>query len=143
MLTKLKQETIEHASLRPFLLTFKGNNMFEHEKNMEHPMYKKGFQYVFDHYGVPEKPSEELIRLRKELKLRKETLKLYNEIKNTNITLIKEADNILKVNSKLDLSRNYYKKTLTKLRAKHKVLTSKWYVKLFVYLESKIRYITN
>lgn len=110
--------------------------MFEHEKNMEHPMYKKGFQYVFDHYGVPEKPSEELIRLKKELKLRKETIKILNKIKNNNITLIE-------INSKLDLSRNYYKKTLNKLRAKHKVLTSKWYVKLFVYLENKIRYINN
>lgn len=110
--------------------------MFEHEKNMEHPMYKKGFQYVFDHYGVPEKPSEELIRLKKELKLRKETIEILNEIKNNNITLIE-------INSKLDLSRNYYKKTLNKLRAKHKVLTSKWYVKLFVYLENKIRYINN
>ena len=110
--------------------------MFEHEKNMEHPMYKKGFQYVFDHYGVPEKPSEELIRLKKELNLRKETIKILNEIKNNNITLIK-------INSKLDLSRNYYKKTLNKLRAKHKVLTSKWYVKLFVYLENKIKYINN
>nr|BAR34950.1 hypothetical protein [uncultured Mediterranean phage uvMED] len=106
--------------------------MFEHEKNMEHPMYKKGFQYVFDHYGVPEKPSEELIRLKKELKLRKETIEILNEIKNNNITLIE-------INSKLDLSRNYYKKTLNKLRAKHKVLTSKWYVKLFVYLENKIK----
>tara|TARA_R110002074_G_scaffold396621_1_gene586210 strand:+ start:5480 stop:5812 length:333 start_codon:yes stop_codon:yes gene_type:complete len=110
--------------------------MFEHEKNMEHPMYKKGFQYVFDHYGVPEKPSEELIRLKKELNLRKETIKILNEIKNNNITLIK-------INSKLDLSRNYYKKTLNKLRAKHKILTSKWYVKLFLYLENKIRYINN
>jgi len=110
--------------------------MFEHEKNMEHPMYKKGFQYVFDHYGVPEKPSEELIRLKKELKLRKETIEILNEIKNNNITLIE-------INSKLDLSRNYYKKTLNKLRAKHKVLTSKWYVKLFVYLENKIKYINN
>ena len=36
----------------------------EHEKDMEHPMYKKGFQYVFDHYGVPRLPSEELIDLR-------------------------------------------------------------------------------
>ena len=110
--------------------------MFEHEKNMEHPMYKKGFQYVFDHYGVPEKPSEELIRLKKELKLRKETIEILNEIKNNNITLIE-------INSKLDLSRNYYKKTLNKLRAKHKILTSKWYVKLFLYLENKIRYINN
>ena len=110
--------------------------MFEHEKNMEHPMYKKGFQYVFDHYGVPEKPSEELIRLRKELKLRKETIEILNEIKNNNITLIE-------INSKLDLSRNYYKKTLNKLRTKHKILTSKWYVKLFLYLENKIRYINN
>jgi|TARA_R110002073_G_scaffold113093_5_gene250094 hypothetical protein len=110
--------------------------MFEHEKNMEHPMYKKGFQYVFDHYGVPEKPSEELIRLKKELNLRKETIKILNEIKNNNITLIK-------INSKLDLSRNYYKKTLNKLRTKHKILTSKWYVKLFLYLENKIRYINN
>ena len=110
--------------------------MFEHEKNMEHPMYKKGFQYVFDHYGVPEKPSEELIRLKKELNLRKETIKIFNEIKNNNITLIE-------INSKLDLSRNYYKKTLNKLRAKHKILTSKWYVKLFLYLENKIRYINN
>jgi len=110
--------------------------MFEHEKNMEHPMYKKGFQYVFDHYGVPEKPSEELIRLKKKLNLRKETIKILNEIKNNNITLIK-------INSKLDLSRNYYKKTLNKLRTKHKILTSKWYVKLFLYLENKIRYINN
>ena len=110
--------------------------MFEHEKNMEHPMYKKGFQYVFDHYGVPEKPSEELIRLKKELNLRKETIKILNEKKNNNITLIK-------INSKLELSRNYYKKTLNKLRAKHKILTSKWYVKLFLYLENKIRYINN
>jgi|TARA_R110002072_G_scaffold133856_1_gene274397 hypothetical protein len=110
--------------------------MFEHEKNMEHPMYKKGFQYVFDHYGVPEKPSEELIRLKKELNLRKETIKILNEIKNNNITLIE-------INSKLDLSRNYYKKTLNKLRTKHKILTSKWYVKLFLYLENKIRYINN
>ena len=110
--------------------------MFEHEKNMEHPMYKKGFQYVFDHYGVPEKPSEELIRLKKELKLRKETIEILNEIKNNNITLIE-------INSKLDLSRNYYKKTLNKLRTKHKILTSKWYVKLFLYLENKIRYINN
>ena len=110
--------------------------MFKHEKDMEHPMYKKGFQYVFDHYGVPEDPSEELIRLKKELNLRKETIKIFNEIKNNNITLIE-------INSKLDLSRNYYKKTLTKLRAKHKVLTSKWYVKLFVYLENKIKYINN
>ena len=110
--------------------------MFKHEKDMEQPMYKKGFQYVFDHYGVPEDPSEELIRLRKELKLRKETIEILNEIKNNNITLIE-------INSKLDLSRNYYKKTLTKLRAKHKVLTSKWYVKLFVYLENKIKYINN
>tara|TARA_R110002050_G_scaffold110379_3_gene222520 strand:+ start:17888 stop:18220 length:333 start_codon:yes stop_codon:yes gene_type:complete len=110
--------------------------MFEHEKNMEHPMYKKGFQYVFDHYGVPEKPSEELIRLKKELNLRKETIKIFNEIKNNNITLIE-------INSKLDLSRNYYKKTLNKLRTKHKILTSKWYVKLFLYLENKIRYINN
>jgi len=110
--------------------------MFEHEKNMEHPMYKKGFQYVFDHYGVPEKPSEELIRLKKELNLRKETIKILNEIKNNNITLIE-------INSKLDLSRNYYKKTLNKLRTKHRILTSKWYVKLFLYLENKIRYINN
>ena len=110
--------------------------MFKHEKNMEHPMYKKGFQYVFDHYGVPEAPSEELIRLKKELKLRKETIEILNEIKNNNITLIE-------INSKLDLSRNYYKKTLNKLRTKHKVLTSKWYVKLFVYLENKIKYINN
>ena len=110
--------------------------MFEHEKNMEHPMYKKGFQYVFDHYGVPEKPSEELIRLKKELNLRKETIKILNEIKNNNITLIE-------INSKLDLSRNYYKKTLNKLRTKHKILTSKWYIKLFLYLENKIRYINN
>ena len=110
--------------------------MFEHEKNMEHPMYKKGFQYVFDHYGVPEKPSEELIRLKKELNLKKETIKILNEIKNNNITLIE-------INSKLDLSRNYYKKTLNKLRTKHRILTSKWYVKLFLYLENKIRYINN
>jgi len=110
--------------------------MFEHEKNMEHSMYKKGFQYVFDHYGVPEKPSEELIRLRKELNLRKKTIKILNKIKNNNTTLIE-------INSKLNLSRNYYKKTLNKLRTKHKVLTSKWYVKLFVYLENKIRYINN
>jgi hypothetical protein len=114
--------------------------MFEHEKNMEHPMYKKGFQYVFDHYGVPEKPSEELIRLRKKRKL---IMRRLTTIENNNITLKKELDNLSEINFKLNLSRNYYKKTLNRLRIKHKTLTSKWYVKLFVYLESKIRYITN
>ena len=52
---------------------------FEHERNMEHPMYKKGFQYVFDHYGVPRLPSEELIDLRKQLKFYKKKYQECNE----------------------------------------------------------------
>ena len=120
---------------------------FEHEKNMEHPMYKKGFQYVFDHYGVPRLPSEELIELRKKYNKISDEYKEYQKIALSNtkettkelkaldkdiddlITRLKKKDNTIR---KLRYENNKKKKHIELLESKLKSLQSKWYLKPFI-----------
>jgi septal ring factor EnvC (AmiA/AmiB activator) len=120
---------------------------FEHEKNMEHPMYKKGFQYVFDHYGVPRLPSEELIDLRKRYSKLSDEYKEYQE---TALSSVKETkkeleamdkdllDIVTKMNRrdstirKLRYENNKKKKHIELLESKLKSLQSKWYLKPFI-----------
>ena len=83
---------------------------FEHERNMEHPMYKKGFQYVFDHYGVPRLPSEELIDLRKEHK------KLLRKLVKAN----DQFEEIYTVGKKAATSLTYYRLRNKEMRAELK-----------------------
>ena len=120
---------------------------FEHEKNMEHPMYKKGFQYVFDHYGVPRLPSEELIDLRKRYSKLSDEYKEYQKIALSNakettkelkaldkdiddlITRLKKRDSTIR---KLRYENNKKKKHIELLELKLKSLQSKWYLKPFI-----------
>tara|TARA_R100000655_G_scaffold46552_1_gene83517 strand:+ start:589 stop:972 length:384 start_codon:yes stop_codon:yes gene_type:complete len=120
---------------------------FEHEKNMEHPMYKKGFQYVFDHYGVPRLPSEELIDLRKKYSKVFDEYRKYQEIALSNtkettkelkaldkdiddlITRLKKRDSTIR---KLRYENNKKKKHIELLESKFKSLQSKWYLKPFI-----------
>ena len=120
---------------------------FEHEKNMEHPMYKKGFQYVFDHYGVPRLPSEELIDLRKKYSKIFDEYKEYQKIALSNakettkelkaldkdiddlITRLKKRDSTIR---KLRYENNKKKKQIELLESKLKSLQSKWYLKPFI-----------
>ena len=120
---------------------------FEHEKNMEHPMYKKGFQYVFDHYGVPRLPSEELIDLRKKYSKLFDEYKEYQKIalsktKETTkelkaldkdiddlITRLKKRDSTIR---KLRYENNKKNKHIELLESKLKSLQSKWYLKPFI-----------
>ena len=120
---------------------------FEHEKNMEHPMYKKGFQYVFDHYGVPRLPSEELIDLRKKYSKLFDEYKEYQKIALSNtkettkelkaldkdiddlITRLKKRDSTIR---KLRYENNKKKKHIELLESKLKSLQSKWYLKPFI-----------
>ena len=122
-------------------------DLFEHEKNMEHPMYKKGFQYVFDHYGVPRLPSEELIDLRKKYSKLFDEYKEYQKIALSNakettkevkaldkdiddlITRLKKRDSTIK---KLRYENNKKKKQIELLESKLKSLQSKWYLKPFI-----------
>jgi len=83
---------------------------FEHERNMEHPMYKKGFQYVFDHYGVPRLPSEELLDLRDENK------KLLKAIKKAD----DQFEKVYTVGKKATSSLAYYKSQNKKIKAELK-----------------------
>tara|TARA_R100000664_G_scaffold33611_1_gene51227 strand:+ start:747 stop:1133 length:387 start_codon:yes stop_codon:yes gene_type:complete len=123
------------------------NKLWEHEKNMEHPMYKKGFQYVFDHYGVPRLPSEELINLRKRYSKLSDEYKEYQKIALSNakettkelkaldrdiddlITRLKKRDSTIR---KLRYENNKKKKHIELLESKLKSLRSKWYVKPFL-----------
>ena len=120
---------------------------FEHEKNMEHPMYKKGFQYVFDHYGVPRLPSEELIDLRKKYSKLFDEYKEYQKIALSNakettkklkaldkdiddlITRLKKRDSTIR---KLRYENNKKKKHIELLESKLESLQSKWYLKPFI-----------
>ena len=120
---------------------------FEHEKNMEHPMYKKGFQYVFDHYGVPRLPSEELIDLRKKYSKLFDEYKEYQKIALSNtkettkelkaldkdiddlITKLKKRDSTIR---KLRYENNKKNKHIELLESKLKSLQSKWYLKPFI-----------
>ena len=120
---------------------------FEHEKNMEHPMYKKGFQYVFDHYGVPRLPSEELIDLRKKYSKLFDEYKEYQKIALSNakettkelkaldkdiddlITILKKKDSTIR---KLRYENNKKNKHIELLESKLKSLQSKWYLKPFI-----------
>ena len=120
---------------------------FEHEKNMEHPMYKKGFQYVFDHYGVPRLPSEELIELRKKYSKLFDEYKEYQKIALSNakettkevkaldkdiddlITRLKKKDSTIR---KLRYENNKKKKHIELLESKLESLQSKWYLKPFI-----------
>ena len=120
---------------------------FEHEKNMEHPMYKKGFQYVFDHYGVPRLPSEELIDLRKKYSKVFDEYKEYQKIALSNtkettkelkaldkdiddlITRLKKRDSTIR---KLRYENNKKNKHIELLESKLKSLQSKWYLKPFI-----------
>ena len=120
---------------------------FEHEKNMEHPMYKKGFQYVFDHYGVPRLPSEELIDLRKKYSKLFDEYKEYQKIALSNtkettkelkaldkdiddlITRLKKRDSTIR---KLRYENNKKNKHIELLESKLKSLQSKWYLKPFI-----------
>ena len=120
---------------------------FEHEKNMEHPMYKKGFQYVFDHYGVPRLPSEELIDLRKKYSKVSDEYKEYQKIALSNtkettkelkaldkdiddlITRLKKRDSTIR---KLRYENNKKNKHIELLESKLKSLQSKWYLKPFI-----------
>ena len=120
---------------------------FEHEKNMEHPMYKKGFQYVFDHYGVPRLPSEELIDLRKKYNKLFDEYKEYQKIALSNtkettkelkaldkdiddlITRLKKKDSTIR---KLRYENNKKNKHIELLESKLKSLQSKWYLKPFI-----------
>lgn len=120
---------------------------FEHEKNMEHPMYKKGFQYVFDHYGVPRLPSEELIDLRKKYSKVFDEYKEYQKIALSNakettkelkaldkdiddlITRLKKKDSTIR---KLRYENNKKNKHIELLESKLKSLQSKWYLKPFI-----------
>jgi chromosome segregation ATPase len=129
-------------------------DLFEHEKNMEHPMYKKGFQYVFDHYGVPRLPSEELIDLRKkynklfdEYKKHLEEYREYQKVALSNsketkkdlIELDKDIDFIISISKKKDSTirklryeNNKKKKQIELLESTLKSLQSKWYLKPFI-----------
>ena len=120
---------------------------FEHEKNMEHPMYKKGFQYVFDHYGVTRLPSEELIDLRKKYSKVFDEYKEYQKIALSNakettkelkaldkdiddlITRLKKRDSTIR---KLRYENNKKNKHIELLESKLKSLQSKWYLKPFI-----------
>jgi len=122
-------------------------DLFEHEKNMEDPMYKKGFQYVFDHYGVPRLPSEELIDLRKRYSKLSDEYKEYQKIALSNakettkelkaldkdiddlITRLKKRDSTIR---KLRYENNKKKKHIELLESKLKSLQSKWYLKPFI-----------
>ena len=114
--------------------------LFEHEKNMEHPMYRKGFQYVFDHYGVPRLPSEELIELReKHSKLIKDFNKLEQKSLEENKELQKRIDDLehklkLRENTKKSLRREntIKKKRILLLESTLESLQSKWYLKPFI-----------
>ena len=122
-------------------------DLFEHEKNMEHPMYKKGFQYVFDHYGVPRLPSEELIDLKKRYSKLSDEYKEYQEkalssIRETTKELEAMDKDLLDIvtkmsrrNStirKLRYENNKKKKHIELLESKLKSLQSKWYLKPFI-----------
>jgi septal ring factor EnvC (AmiA/AmiB activator) len=122
-------------------------DLFEHEKNMEHPMYKKGFQYVFDHYGVPRLPSEELIDLRKKYSKLSDEYKEYQEtalssVKETKkeleamdkdlldiVTKMSRRDSTIR---KLRYENNKKKKHIKLLESKLESLQSKWYLKPFI-----------
>ena len=103
-------------------------DFFEHEKNMENPMYRKGFQYVFDHYGVTRLPHEKyqdtLEKLNKSLKLLKEERLLMLKLEVENENLVKTL--------KATRSSWYYQTSVTKkLRKQIKDVKSKWYLKPF------------
>tara|TARA_R100000234_G_C4956059_1_gene159592 strand:- start:372 stop:755 length:384 start_codon:yes stop_codon:yes gene_type:complete len=122
-------------------------DLFEHEKNMEHPMYKKGFQYVFDHYGVPRLPSEELIDLKKRYSKLSDEYKEYQEkalssIRETTkeleamdkdlldiVTKMNRRDSTIR---KLRYENNKKKKQIELLESTLKSLQSKWYLKPFI-----------
>ena len=122
------------------------NKLWEHERNMEHPMYKKGFQYVFDHYGVPRLPSEELIDLKEKYSKLSDEYKEYQE---TALSSVKETkkeleamdkkllDIVTKINRrdktirKLRYENNKKKKHIELLESTLESLRSKWYVKPF------------
>ena len=114
--------------------------LFEHEKNMEHPMYRKGFQYVFDHYSVPRLPSEELIELRETYSnLVKDFNKLKQKSLEENKELQKRIDDLehklkLRENTKKSLRREntIKKKRILLLESTLESLQSKWYLKPFI-----------
>tara|TARA_Y100001951_G_C11263795_1_gene254205 strand:+ start:755 stop:1114 length:360 start_codon:yes stop_codon:yes gene_type:complete len=114
--------------------------LLEHEKNMEHPMYRKGFQYVFDHYGVPRLPSEELIDLRE---THSNLIKDFNKLKQKSLKQDKELQKrIDDLEHKLKLSENtkkslrrentIKKKQIVLLESTLEYLQSKWYLKPFI-----------
>jgi len=107
----------------------------EHERNMENPWYKKGFEYVFDHYGVPEKPSEELIRLRKK-EIKDHDIKIEYEkkiqlIKRERFLLNSEIKNLKKARLALQNSRRYYKQKYEYNKPIVDDFKSTWFYKLF------------
>tara|TARA_R100000664_G_scaffold13013_3_gene20892 strand:- start:3224 stop:3583 length:360 start_codon:yes stop_codon:yes gene_type:complete len=113
---------------------FKETNMFEHEKLMENPMYKKGFQYCFDHYGVilEGQTADENIELHNSIREIKQLWKADNE--KIELKLNKTKETLKAVRQ----SMYYHQKTSKDLRSKLKKtkdefnsLRSKWYVRLF------------
>ena len=101
---------------------------FEHERNMEHPMYKKGFQYVFDHYGVPRLPHE---KYKDTLEMLHKSLKLIEENRLLMLKLEEENENLVKT-LKATRSGWYYQTSVTKkLRKQIKAVKLKWYLKPF------------
>jgi len=101
---------------------------FEHERNMEHPMYKKGFQYVFDHYGVPRLPHE---KYQDTLEMLNKSLKLLKENRLLMLKLEEENENLVKT-LKATRSSWYYQTSVTKkLRKQIKAVKLKWYLKPF------------
>ena len=116
---------------------FKETNMFEifeHEKLMENPMYKKGFKYCFDHYGVILKgqTADENIELRNSIR---EVQQLWRTDKEKIESKLNKTKETLKA---VRQSMYYHQRTSKDLRSKLKKtkgefnsLRSKWYVRLF------------
>ena len=98
-------------------------DLFEHEKMLENYMYKKGFQYCFDHYGVILEGS-----------VKNENKKLHKVIKE----LEDRLDEKYKTLKAVRQSWYYCNRTSKELRKKLKnanleikSIKSKWYIKLF------------
>ena len=101
---------------------------------MENPMYKKGFQYCFDHYGVilEGQTADENIELHNSIRDIKQLWKTDNE--KMELKLNKTKETLKGVRQ----SMYYHQKTSKDLRSKLKKtkdefnsLRSKWYVRLF------------
>lgn len=109
--------------------------MTEHEIYMKNYLYRKGYEYVFDHYGISRLPYEkfedtlkQLDNVEKELAATKIRLEKFKEEHKKVLRSSKQ----LKTTLKATRQSWYYQTSVSKkLRKQIKTVKSKWYLKPF------------